>query len=318
MQPNHTTIGDELDRLDVKAGKIGMNSRDQAYGLLTGLDDVYRRMQEITNEQSRKVVETQFLTIVTRMKKESSLMLRDLGGTAALAKARESIQPPKEHIWWYLDEYLTGTRQNALRRGLFTGGIILAALVVLIVLYQAFLAPDPQVTARYSLEQSARDSLMAGELESALEKVEEGLAIAPTDPALTILKGVIQELMGHEAQAQANYAAAFDLFEQPAAFYVTRGQAFATANQPEQALTDAKEAIRLNPALPEAYLLSGQANEMLGQYGVALNDYEQAYSAAEAADQVQLSALARMRTAMLMQLIGSPALDGGPGVTETP
>lgn len=318
MESYGGTIGDELDRLEVWAGKIGMNSRERAYALLRGLDKVYQGMQEIENEQSRKVAEAQFGGIVAKMQREAGQMLRDLGGPAALAEERARVQPPAEHIWWYLDEHLARSRRNALRRLLITGGVILAALAVLAAAYQLFLAPDPAVAARYGRVQSAQDLLMSGNYAQGLAEAEAGLAIAPRDPELTTLKGVLQELSGQAAEAEQTYTEAAGLFERREDFHVTRGQAYAMAGQAEKALADALEAIRLNAEMPEAYLLAGQAHEMLMMFQEALEDYDRAYAAAEAADKLQLAAMARMRTAMLMQSMGSQALPTLPSETESP
>ncbi len=318
MEQYSSTIGDQLDRLEVWAGKIGMNSREQAYALLRGLDDAYRGLQEIENEQSRKVAEAQFGGIVAKMRREAGLMLRDLGGRSALAEERARVQPPGEHTWWYLDEHMDHLRKNALRRLLVTGGIIVVAVAVLAVVYQRFLAPDPQVALRYRYAQSAQDTLIQGDYAKGLAEIEQGLAISPRDPELLTLKGVLLELSGEEAAAKATFTEAAGLFERAEDFYVARGQSYAMANQPEKALADAEEAIRRNPDLAEAYLLSGQAHELLQMFQAALADYDQAYITAEATEKLQLAALARMRMAMLMQSMNIQSLPTAPAETEVP
>ncbi len=312
------TIGDELDRLEVWAGKIGMNSREQAYALLRGLDNAYRGMQAIENEQSRKVAEAQFNGIIAKMQHEAGLMLRDLGGRASIIEERNRVQPSAEQSWWFLDEYLDGVRKRALRRLLLTGGIIVAALAILAVVYQLFLAPDPEVAARYGRMQAAQDALMEGDFEQGLADVEQGLAVAPGDPELLTLKGVLQQMLGRADEAKATYAEAAGQFERAEDFYVTRGQMYVMASQPELALADSQEAIRRNADLAQAYLLAGQANEMLGMFQAALDDYDRAYTTAEATENLQLAAMARMRTAMLMQMMGSQSLPTLPVATEAP
>ena len=318
MEQYSGTIGDQLDRLEVWAGKIGMNSREQAYALLRGLDDAYRGLQDIENEQSRKVTEAQFSGIVAKMQREAGLMLRDLGGRAALAEERARVQPPGEHAWWHLDEYLDRSRKSALRRWLVIGGIIIAALAILAVVYQFFLAPDPQVAARYRHVQFAQDTLIQGDYARGLAEIEQGLVVAPRDPELLTLKGVLLELSGEAAAAQATFTEAARLFERAEDFYMARGQSYAMANQPEKALADAEEALRRNPDLAEAYLLSGQAHELMRMVQEALADYDLAYVTAEATDKGQLAALARMRMAMLMQSMNSQGLPTLPVETETP
>jgi hypothetical protein len=70
--------------------------------------------------------------------------------------------------------------------------------------------------------------------------------------------------------------------------------------------------------MAEAYLLAGQVHEMLGLFREALADYEQAYRAADASEHLELAAMARMRTAMLMQMMNNPAFSTTPQPTASP
>ena len=65
--PFSGTVSDELDRLEITASKIGQIKAGEAFGLLYGLDDAYKRIQELGNEtQSRRLIETQFKGIVSK------------------------------------------------------------------------------------------------------------------------------------------------------------------------------------------------------------------------------------------------------------
>jgi tetratricopeptide (TPR) repeat protein len=272
-------------------------------------------MQAIESEASRRVIEAQFEGITARLRKEAPQFLRDLGGQQALLKAREAAQPPQDHWWWYLDAYLAEKRKAALKRTLVLGSAVTIVLLILAVVYQVFLAPDPEVAARYQHEQGARDALMYGDYADALEEVDAGLRVAPQDPTLLILKGVILEALGRIDEAEHNYEQAEQLVPNPEELLIIRGQAYVMNNLPEKALADALEAIRTNPQSPQAYLLLGQAHEMLYHYAEALKAYDQAYTSAEGSNQLELAALARTRTAMLMQSMNVQMATPAPSLT---
>ncbi len=135
------TIGDALDRLEVPAGKIGLNSPEQSFSLLYGLDDVYDRIQELEEDNlSRKTAEAQFEGIAAKLRAEAGRFVRDLGGLQALRQRRDQVKPPEEHWWWFLDAYMAEKRKAALKRSLIIAGAAVAAFLVLAFLYERFLA----------------------------------------------------------------------------------------------------------------------------------------------------------------------------------
>jgi hypothetical protein len=299
------TIGDDLDRLEAKTGRIGMNTAEQAFSILHKLDEIYERMQAVENEQSRRIAETQFEGVTTKINKEGSLFIRDLGGAAALRKAREQVKPPEGHWWWYLDNVLGDRRRASFRRNMIGLAMIAGALLVLGVIYQLFLAPDPAVAARYGHEQSARDLMMSGNIEAALEEVDKGLSYEAQDPTLLTQRGVLLESLGRDAEAQQAFLQAEKGFDRREDFLVTRGQAYSMVSEMEKGMADAQEAIDLDPDFAQAHLLSGQINELTQNPQQAMIDYDNAFAAAEKSKQFELAALARTRTAMLMQIINS-------------
>ena len=190
------TISDDLDQIEIRVGKIGMNTRDESIEVLENLDAVAEKIKILATSPSQKGVVTQYETILTKLDKEAASFLRDLGGAHVLEALRREKNPPAEHYWWYLDERLTGRRKASVRRTLIISGAVVLGVIILAAVYQFFLAPSPEVAARYGHEQSARDGLMYGNLEDALKEVDGGLSYDPTDPTLLILKGVILEKLG--------------------------------------------------------------------------------------------------------------------------
>jgi tetratricopeptide (TPR) repeat protein len=298
------TIGDDLDRIEVRVNKLSLNSPDQSLSVLYDLDCVYEKIQSVSLETSKKALNTQLDGILAKLHQEAGLFIRDLGGLHVLVEARDKENPPLEHTWWYLDQFLANRRKAAVRRITINGGIIVLVLVLLATLYQVFLAPDPQVVARYSLEQEARDQLLGGNLEQALKDINAGLENFPSDATLLILKGVVLDGLGRQEEAQQIFSLVQES-TQPETFYLSRGHDYLMANQVEKSLADSQAVLKINPQSAQAFLLTGQAYESLKQYDEAIKAYDDAYQAADRAKQYELAAMARTHTAMLMQQLSS-------------
>ncbi len=302
------TISDVLDRLDIPASKIGLITSEQAFELLHGLDEVFLRMQELEpGSSSRKVADAQLGDIVAKLHKEPMRFVRDLGGFQALRHARSEVNPPADHGWWYLDEFLAKRRQAAFRRLLTTGGALVILFIILAVLYNRFLAPDPKESALYGAQQNASSRLINGDYQGAMQQVDQGLQIAPQDPDLLVLKGVIQNLLGQKDQAEVSFAAAEKGFTSREDFLLARGQLYLEAKQLDKSLADAQSAVLAAPQSASAYLLRGQVYEEQQKYQEAMADYNQAFTAADKADQSDLAAIARVHIGMLTQMLNGPA-----------
>lgn len=144
---------------------------------------------------------------------------------------------------------------------------------------------------------------MAGDFEEAVRSAEAGLEYAPGDPALLIIKGVGEENLGQAGKAAQDYAQAQAGLETPEEFFLLRGQAYLAANLLDLAERDAEEAVRLNPESAMAYLLAGQIHEVRREFAEAIQYYDTAFETASRNNQPQLEAIARTRTAMVMQMM---------------
>lgn len=311
------TASDDLDRIVIKVGKIGSNSVAQSLEILAALDTVSQKINALPPGVTRRALTTELESILSKLRKEAGQFIRDTGGMNQFRAEREKVQPSKEQDWWYLDQYLQEKRSAALRRMVVTGGIAVLVIAALAILYNRFLAPDPEVAARYGFEQSAQENLMYGSLTQAYDDVEKGLAIAPQDPTLLVLKGVILEASNQAEEAKKIFSVASQQVS-PEDFRLLRGQAYIMANQLEKARVDSEEAIRLNPDTIQGYLLLGQVEETTGQFRDALDSYEKAYTNADKRKQYELAALARTRMAMLMQSMNTQITPPGWMQPETP
>lgn len=312
------TVAEELDQLEILASKIGLISSRQAFEILHGLDHALERIEELEEgSQSRRLAETQFELIFNKINAEAGRFVGDLGGVQALRNERANVNPPRERAWWFVDEFIAEKRRSTLKRVAIIGGVVVVAFIVLAVVYQKFFAPDPRVAAVYGHTQSAQDFLINNDPVSAMQEVEKGLQVNPTDPSLLMLKGVLLESQGNITGADQAFAAAHQGLPNEEDFLLTRAQTYIFANKVDKALADTQAVIQKNPQSPQAYLLSGQAHEILGQNMAALDDYDKAFQAAEKTGRTELAALARARTAFLMQRMNPVGtLQAGP--TPTP
>lgn len=312
------TISDALDRLDIPASKIGLITAEEAVELLKGLDTVHVRMLELEQgSQSRKTAEAQLNEIIAKLRKEARQFIRDLGGSQVLQQARAEVNPPADHSWWYLDKWLEEKHQAAFKRSMLTVGIVAVILIVLAALYNRFLAPDPQESARFGHQQSATDRMINNDFKGALQEIELGLKISPTNPELLVLKGVAQEQLGQTAQSAESFRVAEEGYEQKEDFLLARAQAYLIASQPEKVLADVRAVIGLNPQSASAYLLRGQAHEAQKKYNEAMDDYNLAFRAADATGRSELAAMSKIYIAMLTQTMNSQ-IQAEPLFTPTP
>ena len=299
-----STVSEMLDHLEVLAGKVGMNSAEQSLELLRGLDVVSERINRLEGATSRKVVESQFEDITARLQSDSAALLKDLGGKLALRTLREQYQPAEQHWWWYLDERQVQLRQAGLRKlGLAILGSVFG-LVLAVLVYNLFLAPDPATVARYEAETSARELMSMGQLDEALARIDKGLQAVPDDPSLLILQGVIFEQQQETEKARQVLAKAEQQTVRREEYFQMLGQAYLAVERYEDALTSADGMLKENPQSAQAYILIGQTQEVQRQYSQAFDSYTRAYDLADAQKQTQLAGLARVKMAMVMQLMG--------------
>ncbi len=239
------TISDMLDRLEVRVGKLGMSTPADAAAILTDLDAVNAQIQQLEGKISRKTAEGQFESILAHLRTQAPLFIKSVGGIEALKLLRQKHQPPEENWWWYLDVLLERTSKARRRVVLATALTLIIALGMVILVYQLFLRPDPQVEARYLHQSKARDYIQQGQFDQALGEIDQSLQYAPNDTALLVLKGVIFERQGKQDQAQQIFTQAEQDAPSKENFLLTRSEAYLLVNQPDLALIDAQTVLKL-------------------------------------------------------------------------
>jgi len=304
-------LHDQLTQLEAKVGRLGYGLGQEALTILTLFDSVSAAIASLQAKgHSMRAEEARLQAVSATLRRKAATFLREIGGARTLEDARRSHQPDPTSWWWSLDRLLVEKRRAKVRRLLRWGATATAILLLLYVLYQQFWAPDPATRERLKHEQTAQALALEGDLAGALSELEQALAIDPDNPDLLILKGSLQQELGQSTAAEETFAAAEKSLGDREAFLLTRGQVYLLLDQGEAALADAEAAVAINPQSAIGFLLLARASESLENYMQAIAAYEQAAALAEAQDNSQIAATARVNMGILMLRLPPQQLEG--------
>jgi tetratricopeptide (TPR) repeat protein len=303
-------LRDQLNELEGRIGRLGYGMGQEALTIPPLFDAVSATMTLFQEEGQAMRAEVARLEAVSAgLRRKAAVFLREIGGAGVLRDARRVHQPDPANWWWFLDDLISDRRRARLRKLLRLAGAVAATLILLIVLYQRFLAPDPATRARLEHRQNAERLVSEGDLVGALKEVEQALLIAPDDPYLTILQGTLQQKLGRRTMAEETFAVAEAALGDQGRFLLTRGQAYLLLDQMPNALADAEAVIALDPESASGFMLLGRTNELLGDYPAAVVAYEQAAALAEIQGDFQLAGTARVSMGFLMQRLRAQPRD---------
>jgi tetratricopeptide (TPR) repeat protein len=224
--------------------------------------------------------------------------LDSLGGLSALRAKRD---PPTSHHWWYLDQRIAQRKAAKLRRlawGSTIGAIVLA---ILIVLYVLFLRPDEATRQRIQYTFDGDASIQAGEYAAALQSYQMALEIAPDDPEINLMVGVLHEALEQPDQANSAYTKAEEMYGSRAIMLSMRAQKYNLLGWYEKAEADSLGAIELDDQYPLAYCALGSAYEGQDKIPQAIVTLQACADMAREQEQNELYVIATTRLAYLMQ-----------------
>lgn len=300
----------QLDELEARIGRLGYGLGKEALTIPDLFDSINTSLTSFKAEgKAMRAEETRFETVSARFSQKANVFLREIGGVGALKEARRARQPDPVDWWWLADQLVAGRRRIQLRRLAQMAVGTLAVLLLLFALYQRFLAPDPATRERLRHQYAAENLTLQGDLTGALSEAEQALAIAPDEPTLLVLKGVLQQKLGEDTSADETFVAAEEAFDDEEAYLLARAQAYLLLDQPEAALSDTQLAIEINPESAAGYMALGRAYEQLEDYIEAIFAYEQAIKLAEEQGDFQLSGIARISTGLLRQRLQAQPIE---------
>lgn len=296
------SLSDLLDSIEARLGKSALTSRSNVLTLFRDLDAVAVRISD-RNAQNlpTRPEEAQFNAIQAQLRKESRRMLRTIGGNPALIDERNQVRPPDTHWWWFLDAYLHEERKKAVRRLVRMGAIGVIVLIVLAVVYQLFLKPDPLVVAEFEAENQSKILAGQGDLNGALTVIADALKIVPESGNLYVIQGVVFELLEKPDEAEKSFSKSEELLGTREIYVLVRSQTEMELGRPIVAFDLLTAYLQENANSAKSYLLLGQANELLGKRADAVQAYEMASTVGNETDDATTVAQARIKLGMLMQ-----------------
>ena len=311
------TQADELRDLLETSYSIAVNVRgagaDKAQTLLHHLDDIAELLPQLEAQgvdlRAERVRWQEVQGAVRRHDRDLRAELGPLGGLKTLREALPSPPSPEERWWWWLD---VTAQQNLRKRVVVTVAVIAGILALLVGGVWAFnkLFPvDPQVAAAYQHKSNADNLVIEGKLQEALTELEAAYEATPDDPDILSMLAALYDLTDQEDRALPFLRKLYDAYP-PSIVNSNLAQAYAAAGAAEKALALALQAIEEDPANPQGYLIAGMAYEAQGDVRSAMEAYQKAADAANAAGDYQTEAFAKIRLATLLQ---KPSLPQTPG-----
>ncbi len=237
--------------------------------------------------------------------------LAPLGGLKTLREGLPSPPSPQERWWWWLD---VTAHKNLRKRVLVTIAVIAGLLVLMLGGYWAFnkLFPvDAAVSAAYEHKSNADNLVIEGKLNEALAELETAYQYTPEDVDILSMMAALYDLTDEEDKAEPILRQLYDAYP-PSIVNSNIARAYAAAGAEEKARALALQAIQDDPANPQGYLIAGMVYESQGDVHQAVDYYQKAAAAANAAKDYQTEAFAKIRLATLLQKPQSAGLASTP------
>jgi tetratricopeptide (TPR) repeat protein len=276
-------------------------SAEDLIGFLRRLDELTNQYEELDQKGvDLRAEATRLETVHRTLEEKDRIVVRALG-PRGLYLAREKLHPPPDRPWWYLDQRVAQRSARKLKRlawALSIGAIVLALLAAL---YVRFLRPDEATRQRLEYVFSGESSIQSGEYAAALEAYQRALEVAPDDPEINLMIGVLYEALGQLEKAHVPYQRAEELYGSRVTLLSMRAQQYNTLGWYERAETDALEAIELDEQYAIAYCSLGSAYDGQGLVPSAIGAFQACADLAREQGQNELYVIATTRLAYLMQ-----------------
>lgn len=275
---------------------------EELLGFLQRLDTIAAGYEQLERSGvDLRPERTRLETVHNILAEKDRMVVRALAPCGGLDSLRAQVNPPEDHYWWYLDQQIAQRKARRLKRLAWGSLIGTMVLAVLIALYVRFLRPDQATRQRLEYTFSGESSIQAGDYAAALQAYQKALEIAPDDPEINMMVGVLQERLGQTDQANAAYARAEELYGNRATLLSMRAQQYSMLGLYDQAEADALEAIELDDQFPIAYCSLGSAYEGQEKIPQAIAALQACADRAREQNQNELYVIATTRLAFLMQ-----------------
>ncbi len=234
-----------------------------------------------------------------RITRNAAMLVESVGGVAAYAALRNSLRPGSTRPAWQLDHRLAARRAKRLRTAAITL-IAIAALSGSAWWFRDTLLPDDPAGVAANAAMLALSNGAAPR--TALEKIDAGLVITPTNALLLTWRNVLLKDIDATTAQEADTRARAVMGDRE--FLIQRATLHVQLNRADAALADANALLVLDSQMAEAYYLRASGYELKNELKAAVADLEKCASLAEAQNNESLFATTRIRLGNLMQRIG--------------
>jgi hypothetical protein len=288
----------ELFAANIRAG----TPPDELLGFLEHLDALTVGVEQLEQKGvDLRAEKTRLDTVHRIVESKDRIIVRALTPQGGLAAARAKGNPSRDRHWWYLDQRVAQSRAQRLRRIGWVSLVAVVILAILIPLYIRFLRPDEATRQRIEFEFSGDASIQSGDYEAALQAYESALEIAPDDPDINMMVGVLYEATGQPEKAATPYQRAEELYGSRVTLLAMRAQQYSSLGWYDRAETDAVEAIELDDQFALAYCSLGSSLEGQDMIAQGVAAYQACADLAREQEQNELYVIATTRMAYLMQ-----------------
>jgi tetratricopeptide (TPR) repeat protein len=303
-------LGAALDELDVLVSRLGSRQTQTAFSILHLLDRISAQLEESSAHGANiKAEEGQFESACAVIRRQAATLVREAGGEAGLRAERQTQNPPPQAWWWWLDEQVAQKRKTSLVNGIKVLGVLLVVVVILVFVYQRFLAPSPQVVARIRAVQNATDLAGAGNFVQSLTEIQQGLAISPNDTELLVWEGVLYQLQEKDAQAEQIFTRAKTLLSRDEDFFIERSQIYYAIGKLTNAEQDAANGTTINPNSEVAFFVLGTVQEAEKKMVEAFQSYQKAVDLANLVNNSTIAVEAKVKMGYMMQAGGGLSIE---------
>lgn len=297
---------DHLETLESRVFFLPQRDRPFILDYLAEMDAAWQLCELLSTSGASEAGEAlRFHTLQKQVQARAAAILKILGGPAALKWVRPPDASPTRQPWWFVDRVVAQRRAERWKLVTKIAAAIAVVVLVIVVLFNTLLKPDPAVVLRIQYYNDAltlaaehRDHI------SALTEIEQALTVAPDNVELLVFKGVLLAQLNRTAEAEMLFEQATDLAGKREQVLFLRGQLLWQLNHLEAALALAQEAIAINPEYAEAWFLAGQVYMGLGQTPEAYETLSTVADLARAQDNDPLYVMAKINLAHLSQGAG--------------
>ncbi len=227
---------------------------------------------------------------------------RELAAAGGLDKIRSELptEPAQDHWWWWLDVRHQERRIQSIRKTAISAATIILLLLAAYWLFSTLFPVDPIVQETYRLQIDAERALENGDIDTAIKRYEESVALAPSDVDSRASLVVLYKLAGRNNDSQAVLERL--LGDNSAdTVYTALAQAYLVTGNSEDTLDAVEQALDHNPENVGVLMLAASAFELQGDITNAIATLQEASDIADRLEQAELQAIARIRLGQLLQ-----------------